>query len=382
MRPSGVLAAAPVGTSRCGIVRVLRGAPCGWYTFAVPNRRSPRRDQARPMTPSRAAPGFLPPQPLADRDRRRFTSRRWVIGLVAAVAVAIAMPVVVTALSSAGVPVERLGADVAGAVTDPSPTATASPLAVSIDRAPPRRPQLDPDGPRAGERVAPQVASLDGYVWPLRAGRVTLPFKAIPGGTRINAGKRFHDGLDMASFCGDRVGAAHAGVVLAAGRRFDDHIGWIGDLRPYYRVLDKRHMWNDLPIVVVIDDGNGYRSIYAHFRKVTVKRGQHVEAGQLIGYEGATGHASGCHVHYGLFSPYETKTFGVRADILKRLKLPKTEIARIDPLLVLPGGDVALRTRSVGKAIKAATAAAAAARPSTAPALLPEPSSSPPSVGG
>jgi murein DD-endopeptidase MepM/ murein hydrolase activator NlpD len=117
-------------------------------------------------------------------------------------------------------------------------------------------------------------------------------------------------------------------------------------------------MWHDLPIVVVIDDGNGYRSVYAHFRDVTVKSGQTVKAGQVIGHEGATGHASGCHVHYGLFSPFETKTFGVRADILRRLKLPTLEIARIDPLLVMPGGEVALKTRQIAKAIKAAAAAA------------------------
>ena len=63
-----------------------------------------------------------------------------------------------------------------------------------------------------------------------------------------------------------------------------------------------------------------------------------MRAGQRIGYEGATGHASGCHVHYGLFSPLETKTFGVRADIIKHLRTPTLEIARIDPLIVLPGG--------------------------------------------
>ena len=170
-----------------------------------------------------------------------------------------------------------------------------------------------------------------------------------------------HDGVDMASFCGAGVGAAHDGIVLAAGRHFDDEIGWIGSLRRYYAVLDSKHMWNDLPNVVVIDDGNGYRSIYAHFRDVTVHVGQRVKAGQLIGHEGATGHASGCHVHYGLFSPFETRTFGVRADILRRLKLPKYEIARIDPLLVLPGGAVALRTRQIAKAIAAARREAAAA---------------------
>ena len=54
----------------------------------------------------------------------------------------------------------------------------------------------------------------------------------------------------------------------------------------------------DLPIVVVIDDGNGYRSLYAHLSAVRVKPGQHVRAGQVIGYEGSTGMSTGCHVHF------------------------------------------------------------------------------------
>ncbi|HET7471697.1 MAG TPA: M23 family metallopeptidase, partial [Candidatus Limnocylindrales bacterium] len=111
-----------------------------------------------------------------------------------------------------------------------------------------------------------------------------------------------------------------------------------------------------LPIVVVIDDGNGYRSVYAHFREIRVKVGQRVRAGQLLGFEGATGHASGCHLHYGLFSPYETKRFGLRDDIRRQMRLPYWEIARIDPLLVLPRGDIALKTRQIGKAIAASKA--------------------------
>ena len=99
--------------------------------------------------------------------------------------------------------------------------------------------------------------------------------------------------------------------------------------------------------MVVVDDGNGYRSIYAHMSKITVTVGQKVRAGKRIGYEGATGHASGCHVHYGLFSPLETDVFGVREDILKSLRTPEWEIARIDPLLVLPDGEEALKTRRV-----------------------------------
>jgi murein DD-endopeptidase MepM/ murein hydrolase activator NlpD len=87
---------------------------------------------------------------------------------------------------------------------------------------------------------------------------------------------------------------------------------------------------------VVIDDGNGYRSIYAHFSKVVVKKGQEVQAGEFLGYEGMTGRASGCHLHYGLFSPLETATFGIDPDVVKRMKLPDQQIARVDPLIVLP----------------------------------------------
>ena len=247
-----------------------------------------------------------------------------------------------------GTPLQPIG-EVQGAVATPE----ATPVTSSTESSPPdarfayARP-TDRDAPRAGrELIAPPIASLHGYRWPLAKGRISLPFKAIPGGSRIKDGKLFHDGVDMASFCGDTVRAAHSGLVLASGRHFDDQIGWVGDLSTYYRVLDKKKLWDDLPNVVIVDDGNGYRSIYAHMSVVTVTAGEVIRAGQKIGLEGRTGHASGCHVHYGLFSPYETKTFGVRADILHSLRVPNAEIARIDPLLVLPMGEQALKTRQV-----------------------------------
>jgi murein DD-endopeptidase MepM/ murein hydrolase activator NlpD len=211
-----------------------------------------------------------------------------------------------------------------------------------------------PDARLALPGGAPPVSELSGYRWPLPKGRLTQDYGPTTFASRVVNGQPFHDGIDLATFCGDRIVAAHDGVVLAASRHFDDVIGWVGSLDRYYKRLAAQKLWMTLPIVVVIDDENGYRSMYAHFHDVTVKPGQHVQAGDLIGHEGATGHASGCHVHYGLFSPFETNLFGVRADIIRRMKVPKHEIARIDPLLVLPGGDVALRTRSVAKAIKAA----------------------------
>jgi len=187
----------------------------------------------------------------------------------------------------------------------------------------------------AHPRPAP-VAELTGYQWPLPHGRITLPFGPSGWGSRIVDGELFHDGLDLATFCGDRVVAAHGGVVLAASRRYDIKVGWIGDLRPYLDRLDAKSLWPTLPIVVVIDDGNGYRSIYAHLSKAAVKKGETVAAGDLIGYEGRTGRASGCHLHYGLFSPLETARFGIDPGVVERMKLPAWEIARVDPSLVLP----------------------------------------------
>jgi murein DD-endopeptidase MepM/ murein hydrolase activator NlpD len=184
--------------------------------------------------------------------------------------------------------------------------------------------------------TVPPVDTLTGYRWPMAHPRLTLPFGPTLWGSLLVDGERFHDGIDLATFCGDRITAAHDGVVLAAGRHFDRLLGWIGDLGPYFARLDKKHLWGELPIVVVIDDGNGYRSVYAHFSVLKVRVGQAVRAGDLLGLEGATGHATGCHLHYGLFSPAETATFALRSDIARRMHLPRLEIARVDPLLVLP----------------------------------------------
>ncbi|MFN8630184.1 MAG: M23 family metallopeptidase [Chloroflexota bacterium] len=233
----------------------------------------------------------------------------------------------------------------AAATAAPSPTPSATPVPT------PPATSVDPqDATAAATRLKPAhiamdawpaptalpVSQLSGYVWPLAHPRLTLPFGPTAWGTRVVDHKLFHDGVDLATFCGDRIVAVHDGVVLAAGRQFDNFLGWIGDLGPYYHRLDKHHLWPELPLIVVINDGNTYRSVYAHFWKIVVHPGQRVKAGQLIGYEGMSGHATGCHLHYGIFSPLETATFGIKPKVAKDMRLPTLEIARIDPLLVLP----------------------------------------------
>ena len=230
-----------------------------------------------------------------------------------------------------------VGTPDAQAVVDvPAPPEPKSTPAAPVVRAPVATPTPVPIPVELPDPTPAPPDSLTGYRWPLPRGRITLPFGPSSWGSRIVDGEKFHDGLDLATFCGDRIVAAHDGTVLAAGRRYDAWMGWVGDLTRYTERLDAKQLWSTLPIVVIIDDGNGYRSMYAHFSKVAVKKGEAVKAGQFLGYEGMTGRASGCHLHYGLFSPLETATFGIDPDVVKRMKVPKAQIARIDPLRVLP----------------------------------------------
>ncbi len=311
------------------------------------------------------SPGSRPPHPLAnlprplsERGRRRPSLvRRGALVVVAVIAFGAGIAVV---NGATGGPVGPVGA-VQGAVESPllTPTPTSAPVAMASDRPPAAEPTTAAPTEAPDPTPIPYDLLTD-YHWPLPKGRLTLPFGPSPWGSRIVHGETFHDGIDLATFCGDRIVAAHGGKVLAAGRRYDRYMGWVGDLKPYTTRLDKKKLWQTLPIVVVIDDGNGYRSIYAHFGKVKVKRGQTVKTGQLLGWEGATGRASGCHLHYGLFSPLETATFRIDAQVAKRMKLPRQQIARVDPLLVLPA-------RARDREERAASEARAAGVPSPAP---------------
>ena len=207
---------------------------------------------------------------------------------------------------------------------------------VSADIPLPRDPE-PPTGRWTEHTLGPTPPSeLTGYRWPLKNARITNAFGVGRPGTEVVDGEVMHDGIDISSFCGAHVLAAHDGVVLTVGRRYEAFVGWVGDLEPYRARLDRRGGWGGLAIAVVIDDGNGYRSIYLHLNLATVKKGDTVRAGQMIGYQGSTGNATGCHLHYALFSPLERRTIAFDPKLAARWRLPALKIARIDPLLVLP----------------------------------------------
>ena len=51
-------------------------------------------------------------------------------------------------------------------------------------------------------------------------------------------------------------------------------------------------------IVVTIAHSSGVETMYAHLSRVSVTVGQRVTAGRTVGAVGATGHASGPHLHF------------------------------------------------------------------------------------
>ncbi len=88
-------------------------------------------------------------------------------------------------------------------------------------------------------------------------------------------GNRFHTGIDYPAPRGTPVGAA------ASGR-----VSWAGNLGGG---------WG---IVVTIQHPRGVATMYAHLSKALVSVGRRVTVGERIGLVGATGDASGPHVHF------------------------------------------------------------------------------------
>jgi murein DD-endopeptidase MepM/ murein hydrolase activator NlpD len=127
------------------------------------------------------------------------------------------------------------------------------------------------------------------FIWPLK-GRISGVF----GSQRIYNGSpgSYHSGLDIAMPTGTTyVAPADGVVVLAASQPFT--------LEGY---------------LLIVDHGMGLSSAFLHSSELLVKKGDVVKQGQPIGKVGATGRASGPHLHWGM----------------------KWNAARTDPLLRVP----------------------------------------------
>ncbi len=84
----------------------------------------------------------------------------------------------------------------------------------------------------------------------------------------------FHDGVDIGASYGTSIYAAASGKVILAST-----YGGYGNC-------------------VMVNHGNGYTTLYGHMSSISVTNGQSVSQGQVLGLVGATGVASGPHLHF------------------------------------------------------------------------------------
>jgi murein DD-endopeptidase MepM/ murein hydrolase activator NlpD len=132
-----------------------------------------------------------------------------------------------------------------------------------------------------------QTAAAYTWVWPT-TGRVTQPFGCTGFYAEPPYGscRHFHKGVDIANDAWTKIRAASSGVVT--------YVGW----NPYDPSCCRA--W-----IVTIKHDNGLVGWYAHMKAVYVtgaRKGDRVWAGKLIGYMGATGMATGVHLHFGLMN--------------------------------------------------------------------------------
>ncbi|MBQ6436438.1 peptidoglycan DD-metalloendopeptidase family protein [bacterium] len=106
------------------------------------------------------------------------------------------------------------------------------------------------------------VSATGDFIWPA-AGMITQGYSF------------YHKAIDIASGGGGPILAADSGVVTASG--------W-----------DSSGYGNR----VIVDHGNGSRTLYAHMRVLNVTEGQSVNRGDVLGEMGSTGRSTGTHLHF------------------------------------------------------------------------------------
>lgn len=142
----------------------------------------------------------------------------------------------------------------------------------------------------ARDRDDPRSDFAEGFIWPLN-GRISGRF----GASRSYNGKPGspHSGMDIAAPQGSPVMAPAAGIVSFAE----------ADLYLTGGTL-------------LIDHGHGLSSVFLHLSRIDVRPGERVAQGQVVAAVGATGRASGPHLHWGV------NWFGTRLDPLLLPELP------------------------------------------------------------
>jgi len=83
---------------------------------------------------------------------------------------------------------------------------------------------------------------------------------------------------------------------------------------------------------IVLDHGHNFLTVYGHLSAMAVLPGQHVSRGQVIGYVGQSGRATGPHLHY------EVRINNVPVNPHKYLRSTYEQIALLDTNAIAPSG--------------------------------------------
>lgn len=119
--------------------------------------------------------------------------------------------------------------------------------------------------------ATPTNPSALGFQWPIQA-PMTSPY-----GYRVHpvyGTRRLHAGVDLGAGTGTPIASSNDGVVIFAGVQ-----GGYGN-------------------TVIVDHGGGITTLYAHQSRFNVKQGQTVARGDIVGFVGSTGTATGPHLHF------------------------------------------------------------------------------------
>jgi len=119
--------------------------------------------------------------------------------------------------------------------------------------------------------------------WPTTDVRITQYFGNTPFAASGAYNGKGHNGIDLAASIGTPLKAALSGTVIGTGNT--------DAVRGCYSF----GKW------VLIKHANGLDTMYAHLSQINVSQGQGVQTGDLIGYSGETGYATGPHLHFGVY---------------------------------------------------------------------------------
>lgn len=119
--------------------------------------------------------------------------------------------------------------------------------------------------------------------WPLDNVKITQYFGNTAFAQSGAYSGKGHNGIDFGASIGTTLRAALGGTVVGTG-----NTDAISGCYSYGK-------W------VMIKHNNGLSTLYAHMSQINVSKGQKVSTGEVIGYTGNTGYATGPHLHFGVY---------------------------------------------------------------------------------